>query len=72
MDKTLVAIVVGFFAFLGLFVWAAISSHEDCMSKGGKFVFDGTYIYVWTVTDFKTGMGFMNMIPNTVCLVPAK
>lgn len=61
-----VGIVVTVF-FAGL---AAYLNAKDCENKGGKMEQDGTFTYVWVVTNYKTGAGIMQPQPNYVCKVP--
>ncbi len=66
------AVIAACIAVVSLGTWALAIEHSECAARGGNMVHVGTYVYIWQVTDYKTGMGFMNMVPNMACTVPAK
>jgi hypothetical protein len=57
-------------ALLASAIYSSVRTSQACEARGGRMVHDGTFTYIWQVTDYKTGMGVLVPYPNMTCSVP--
>jgi len=59
--------IIGVLALSG---WARQENVRHCAAQGGRYGPDGTYSYIWQITDYKTGAGYLLPIENERCFKP--
>lgn len=66
---TIAGIVIVIVSVFWLMISLTNEAIEQCKKRGGQWVYDGTYTYIWHVIDTKTGQGVLVPYPNSSCTV---